>query len=536
LIIQPYANVYIRYAAGDSLKFFISNTAGLSVRAVQFGSQTSVSPVNLGEETSYSQFGDSVNEMCFVLTNTTGGAIACSYSSSGKRDGVVQKLTYDEGFSAEDYTFFFKRSTGAVKFSLPLDSMKLLGARFWLFDNSPIELYVYQNDGGIPGNLLASKKGYPRKTGYCEVNLDSLDLRLHGDIFIGCKTRIEVQPGDTSTNSLHFDRTTPHHNRSYYHDGVTWKTIDQLGYGPGDLGIQAIVSSLDKTAPELTLGVLASPVVNVIRIGVGANETVSQLDLKINSVSKPLTSSGDLSFASYTLDTAGTLDLSVSAVDQSQNYGVLERSYQITPLSKTGERILSYALSSDQAGFIVWSESLAENIPLNWKLLGESVEFITANPIKEMKIDAVYQVESTLDESKIGIYEYQTDHWEYVGGHGKDGKVSATTHGGKIGVFYNPDQTSVPRDFSLSQNYPNPFNPTTTLRYNIAATGKVTMKVYNILGQEVRTLVNAVKEPGYYEVMWDGRSDRGAEVSSGMYFYRMEAGKFTQTKRMLFVK
>ncbi|MFQ6092079.1 MAG: FlgD immunoglobulin-like domain containing protein, partial [bacterium] len=64
----------------------------------------------------------------------------------------------------------------------------------------------------------------------------------------------------------------------------------------------------------------------------------------------------------------------------------------------------------------------------------------------------------------------------------------------------------------------------------------VILKIYNILGQEVRTLVDEVKEPGYYTVTWDGRNERGDEVPSGVYFYRMTAGDFTDTKRMVVMK
>lgn len=63
-----------------------------------------------------------------------------------------------------------------------------------------------------------------------------------------------------------------------------------------------------------------------------------------------------------------------------------------------------------------------------------------------------------------------------------------------------------------------------------------TLKIYNILGQEVVTLVDGDNEPGYYSVKWDGRNAKGVEVSSGVYFYRLEAGSFVKTRRMLFLK
>ena len=94
----------------------------------------------------------------------------------------------------------------------------------------------------------------------------------------------------------------------------------------------------------------------------------------------------------------------------------------------------------------------------------------------------------------------------------------------------------LPRGFSLRQNYPNPFNPTTTFRYALSEDAPVTLKIYNILGQLVKTVVNDYQSAGYYESLWDGRNDVGSHAASGVYIYRMVAGNFTATKRMLFLK
>lgn len=362
ILIKPYGLKYVRYLKCDSLSINFSNTSGLEVIAIENTKQ--VSMVSKGSYTIFPEL-SAENELCFVLINTTNTDISCSFSSDGKSSAHFDNLIYDSGYSLDDRSLPFKRFQAAVRFSLPVDSVKLRAARLWLLDNSAVEVSVFSNNSGLPGDLLGSLKFFPRTSGYSDIDLDNFNLTFSDDFFIACRTRIETVPGDTSGNTLLFDRTSPHHNRSYYHDGVAWKTIDQLGYGPGDLGIQAVVSSLDRTAPELKLGLLASPFVNVIRVGVGANEAVSQIDLKINSVSKPLTANGDLSFASYTLQNEELLTFSVFAVDQSQNYGMFERSYQVAPLSKTGITVSNYDIFSDQPGFIVWKKSSAEEFPLN---------------------------------------------------------------------------------------------------------------------------------------------------------------------------
>lgn len=89
----------------------------------------------------------------------------------------------------------------------------------------------------------------------------------------------------------------------------------------------------------------------------------------------------------------------------------------------------------------------------------------------------------------------------------------------------------VPTGFSLSQNYPNPFNPTTTIRYSIMQSARVTLKVYNMLGQEVATLVNGDHAVGTFQVTFDA-----ANLASGVYYYQLRAGDFTSVQRMVFLK
>ncbi len=91
--------------------------------------------------------------------------------------------------------------------------------------------------------------------------------------------------------------------------------------------------------------------------------------------------------------------------------------------------------------------------------------------------------------------------------------------------------TIEPGDYSLSQNYPNPFNPTTVIKYSVPEKNQVTIKIYNVLGSQVATLVNEVKPAGNYEVSFNA-----SELSSGVYYYTISAGKFTSTKKMILMK
>jgi len=132
-------------------------------------------------------------------------------------------------------------------------------------------------------------------------------------------------------------------------------------------------------------------------------------------------------------------------------------------------------------------------------------------------------------------------------------------------INYNPtaiaERNSIPNKFALSHNYPNPFNPSTTIKYSIPSSvisnersdvrnpngskifpsGRndnmnVSVKVYDILGREVATLVNKKQKPGNYEVTWDGLSASGGQVPSGVYFYQLKNGKYRATKKMILLR
>ena len=100
-----------------------------------------------------------------------------------------------------------------------------------------------------------------------------------------------------------------------------------------------------------------------------------------------------------------------------------------------------------------------------------------------------------------------------------------------------PDfQESKPQDFSLSQNYPNPFNPETEISYALPADCHVKLTIYNVGGQKVKNLVAEHQTAGYKTVHWNGRDDQGRESASGVYFYKLQAGEFNQSKKMLLMK
>lgn len=98
------------------------------------------------------------------------------------------------------------------------------------------------------------------------------------------------------------------------------------------------------------------------------------------------------------------------------------------------------------------------------------------------------------------------------------------------------DHGAVPKSFSLEQNYPNPFNPETVIEYNLAASGHVTLTIFNVIGQKVCDIVNGYQSAGNKQAVWNGRDESGHEVQSGVYFYRLTTDSFSMTRKMMLLK
>ncbi len=152
----------------------------------------------------------------------------------------------------------------------------------------------------------------------------------------------------------------------------------------------------------------------------------------------------------------------------------------------------------------------AQNLPLSFDDLyaGQTVE-----------ARAIKQVDGTLLASKIKLLNIES----------------------VTGVGDSNERNTLPEDFTLDQNYPNPFNPTTTIEFiysntSGAAQAQVSLIIYNILGQTVRTLLSQPLQFGNYKMQWDGRNDFGDPVPSGIYLYRLQSEHFSETRRMVFVK
>jgi hypothetical protein len=121
-------------------------------------------------------------------------------------------------------------------------------------------------------------------------------------------------------------------------------------------------------------------------------------------------------------------------------------------------------------------------------------------------------------------------------GYAADGEVED-----HVLMFYASEDVSfnrqdIPSVFRLSNNYPNPFNPSTVIPYDIPKKTPAKIIIYNLTGQQIKTLVNALHEPGQYRIVWHGLDDTGNAVSSGIYVVLMEAGSFRKTGKLVLIR
>jgi len=121
-------------------------------------------------------------------------------------------------------------------------------------------------------------------------------------------------------------------------------------------------------------------------------------------------------------------------------------------------------------------------------------------------------------------------------GTGEDGSNMGAFGIGCDAIILNISDELVPITYTLHQNYPNPFNPVTTLRYDLPENAMINITIYDMLGREVKTLINQTQDAGYKSVIWDATNDYGKPVSAGLYLYQIQAGEYISTKKMVLLK
>ncbi|KAA0242219.1 MAG: T9SS type A sorting domain-containing protein [Ignavibacteriota bacterium] len=198
-------------------------------------------------------------------------------------------------------------------------------------------------------------------------------------------------------------------------------------------------------------------------------------------------------------------------------------SFNATSLDNNVTLDWSTATETNNSGFEINRKKLeARSQELEWEMIGFVPGFGTTTEPKSY---------SFIDENVTnGIYKYRLKQIDF------DGSFEYLPIGQAGSNEIEVEVDFTPKEFVLYQNYPNPFNPNTVIRFEIPGQARndnvlVTLKIYDILGNEVATLVNEEKQAGVYEVEFDASS-----LASGMYLYKLQAGGFVQTKKMILLR
>ncbi len=173
---------------------------------------------------------------------------------------------------------------------------------------------------------------------------------------------------------------------------------------------------------------------------------------------------------------------------------------------------LDYSQAGNDASDISWTAA-----PLPRDSMTLALRDIVTDTVVDMTANSSYRIEnpSQMPSGRLVIYL---------------GDKSA------VEAAINEQMTTAPASYKLYQNYPNPFNPATTIAYDLSSPAYVNLVIFDITGRKIRTLQSGYREAGSYQVIWDGRDDEGKRAASGIYLYRLQADKFTQTRKLMLLK
>ena len=165
-------------------------------------------------------------------------------------------------------------------------------------------------------------------------------------------------------------------------------------------------------------------------------------------------------------------------------------------------------------------------------LAGYTILVDSANS-QEIEYFQVNSSVTSFDINDLGLPGGESTVW--VCGRNDDGEHTFPSNTIIINIVSN-DNNDIAVVTSLVGNYPNPFNPETTISFTIPTSGNVTLDIFNVRGQKVKTLVKGHQDAGQHNVVWNGKDDDNHSVSSGIYLYKMKSGRYTSSKKMILMK
>ena len=419
---------------------------------------------------------------------------------------------------------------------------------------APIDFHilVYNSfDGTSPGSLLDSVAGYADDATWFSVPIDTVPVSAGVDFFIAVRM-------DTSY-AISVDRWGEKDYRSYFStNGMTYST-GIADYG--DINLRAKISEegIDNNAPIASDGLFTT------NEDTDYSGTFSASDAEGDSLTYSILDSTDNGTLILSDPISGTF--TYSPIENFNGSDSLTFSVSDGILLDTGtvnitvvglnDAPSSFALSEQDSVYITMDNFATDSISFTWD---ESIDVDGDELLYDFTASLIVngQVKAEYNSSSLTIREMKIDHqsvfdeifaaqamfgeieWDVSV---RDSMVEVTSENGALTLGVNASAAVLsingellPEVFSLHQNYPNPFNPVTKLRYDLPENGHVNITIYDMLGREVKTLINQAQDAGYRSLIWDATNDYGKPVSAGIYLYQIQASEYMQTKKMVLLK
>lgn len=486
----------------------------------------------------------------------------------------------------------------AVKFSPLNENSFLLGAKAYVtfiagvMGNPDFLFRVYDDSGvdGKPGNELIPQQPislqHSENYYWWEIDLSDFENVLseyHGDYYLS----LEHLPDDSISGIfIAVDNSQPDVNHSWgliaQSGSREWKAMSELKLGdeqvslaPFDLMIRAVVSYIEPEPPVFSCGYLQNPVFtenfDIYVIGekeLNPNRLTGTVTIGDNVETLNFIYSGNTEKIvvdnNVSIDTSGVATLYISGTNK---YGVIERdtTIEFTVQIINPNTMGKISTPSCTRSLIIPAESVMEKITFS-AIDGLGLSFLSGEPVtggeKSIPVEEAaafgpaglspeysgfelrfnYQTESLESRSAENLYiaRLQDGVWFQLNSIVDEQTNTVTAFTDRLGTFQlrwsekSPVQS--PEHYALESNYPNPFNQQTVIKFAIKNDEFVTLKIYNLLGREVRTLKSEYLPAGYYNTVWDGTNAHGAAVASGIYFYRLQSGSYVNVNKMVLIR
>ena len=419
---------------------------------------------------------------------------------------------------------------------------------------APIDFHilVYNSfDGTSPGTLIDSVAGYADDATWFSVPIDTVSVSAGVDFFIAVRM-------DTSY-AISVDRWSERDYRSYFSgNGMTYST-GIADYG--DINLRAKISEegIDNNAPIASDGLFTT------NEDTDYSGTFSASDAEGDSLTYSILDSTDNGTLILSDPISGTF--TYSPIENFNGSDSLTFSVSDGLLLDTGtvnitvvglnDAPSSFALSEQDSVYITMDNFATDSISFTWD---ESIDVDGDELLYDFTASLIVngQVKAEYNSSSLTIREMKIDHqsvfdeifaaqamfgeieWDVSV---RDSMVEVTSENGALTLGVNASAAVLsingellPEVFSLHQNYPNPFNPVTKLRYDLPENGHVNITIYDMLGREIKTLINQTQDAGYRSIIWDATNDYGKPVSAGIYLYQIQVGEYISTKKMVLLK